>query len=268
MWFITPLVRCESFCCRIISRHVLHETSKSRCAGFKIWYGVFMFAVLGEVLHTFWFITSPSLPSPFLYPFRFHPTDYTRSVSASFDSALILLFCIPLSLHCQCLSLSLSSYLYSHSLHGALVVSHHKGRAVYRLLVTGWKRGRGGVRVVAAWTVNIQWCCWGCPLTDTVSCCITDPKWHAIKFKWHPPQRDHSNYDGSWRGGMAPRIFRKIILKVAIFRGAQRWKFWQMQIQYDIEMLSWPIADIYRRQYPVPVFIDEWKTRNHRFHQT
>lgn len=187
MWFITPLAWCESLYCCVISRHVVHKPSKSRCAEFKIWYGVFMFAVLGEVLHTFWFIVSPSLPSPFLHPFRFHPTDYTRSVSASSYSALILFFCIPLSLRSQSLSLSLSSYLCSHSLHGALVVSHQKGRAGCRLLVTGWKRGRGGVRGLAAWTVNVQWCCWGCPLTDTISCCITDPKWHASKFEWHPP---------------------------------------------------------------------------------
>lgn len=247
-----------TFCMRLVNRVAPGLKSDMVCLCLQCWGRFYTPFDLSPAHHS---LPPSYIPSGFIPLITLDPC-LLASIQLSFSFSVFL---FPFT---ASVSLSLSSYLYSHSLHGALVVSHHKGRAVYRLLVTGWKRGRGGVRVVAAWTVNIQWCCWGCPLTDTVSCCITDPKWHAIKFKWHPPQRDHSNYDGSWRGGMAPRIFRKIILKVAIFRGAQRWKFWQMQIQYDIEMLSWPIADIYRRQYPVPVFIDEWKTRNHRFHQT
>ena len=75
------------------------------------------------------------------------------------------------------LSLFLSLYLYSHTPYSTKVVSHRKGRAIYRPLVIGGKRGRGGrERDRGGGTVtggaSVQYIYRGCALmkSDSISC--------------------------------------------------------------------------------------------------
>lgn len=102
------------------------------------------------LLYTFWFISCTSFPTPFLYTFRLYLTEERTALDlfpAVFTAASVHLLHISLSG-----SFYLSSLIYLPLYHHAFlistttlysteVVSHCWGRAIYRLLVIGWKGG-------------------------------------------------------------------------------------------------------------------------------